>query len=222
VNVAEQPAATEARRGGPLASSIRGSGWVVALLLTIGSSRVIAAAGVPLAMGYVLQQRDWSKESVGLVQSAFMAGIGLAGLACSIGNLARWERILLWLPCLLSVPMIVLIPRVEGLALGMAMTACGFLIGLGLPVFVSTGQRLLPASTRVASSITMGVSWGIGGGIVAVVIGWCEQRGEFLGAFALFATAALMSCGLCSWISPPPASLPGRSDLWEASGERRL
>jgi len=180
-----------------------GGGWTVALLLTIGSSRVIAAAGVPLAMGYLLQQRDWSKESVGLVQSAFMAGIGLAGLACSIANVTRWERVLLWFPCLLSVPLIVAIPKLDGLVLGAAMTACGFSIGLGLPVFVSTGQRLLPASTRVASSITMGVSWGIGGGIVSLVIGWCEQRDAFLGAFGLFAVAALASCGFCYWIPKP-------------------
>ena len=61
-----------------------------------------------------------------------------------------------------------------------------------MPVYISYGQQLLPHGQRVASSITMGVSWGMSGSLVAAAV-WAFQRFDSLNhIFILFAIA----CGL--------------------------
>lgn len=180
------------------------------LLLAIGSLRIVAAAGVPIALGFVLAQRNWLKSDVGLVQSAFMAGIGAAGLICALSTSARWERRTLWLPSLLTVPILLILPRLDGPLLHFATLSTGFLLGLALPVLISTGQRMLPESPRVASSITMGVSWGIGGGIVSGIIDLCERWQAYDAAFAGFAVATTLSSLLCIALPSPAAVHPAR------------
>jgi FSR family fosmidomycin resistance protein-like MFS transporter len=64
---------------------------------------------------------------------------------------------------------------------------------------------MLPESPRVASSITMGVSWGIGGGIVSGIIDLCERWQSYDAAFAGFAVAATLSSVLCVALPSPAA-----------------
>lgn len=172
----------------------------MSLLLAIGSLRIVAAAGVPIAMGYLLAERDWLKSDVGLVQSSFMAGIGAAGFICALGSSSRWERRTLWLPSLLTVPILMVLPELHGFWLYVATLGTGFLLGLSLPVLISTGQRMLPESPRVASSITMGVSWGIGGGTVSGIIACGERWHSYHAAFVGFAVAATLSSILCMFL----------------------
>src|SRR6185503_11916764 len=76
----------------------------------------------------------------------------------------------------------------------------GLLLGISLPVLVSRGQELMPDSPRIASSITMGVSWGVGGGVVSIILFICKYGGRFEPAFAAFAVATLVSSVLCVWL----------------------
>ena len=76
-------------------------------------------------------------------------------------------------------------------------------MGIAQPVFISYGQQLFPESQRVASSITMGVSWGIGGAISAALIDLCRRRQSFDIAFVVFAGAVVLSSVL--WVMLPRA-----------------
>jgi FSR family fosmidomycin resistance protein-like MFS transporter len=84
----------------------------------------------------------------------------------------------------------------------------GLLLGISLPVLISFGQQLMPDSQRIASSITMGVSWGIGGGIVSLILYLCERGGHFEPAFPAFAVATLASSVLCIWLPVVSAGQP--------------
>jgi FSR family fosmidomycin resistance protein-like MFS transporter len=170
---------------------------VVWLLLSAGTLRVVAAAGAPIAVSYWLATKNSPKAEIGLVQSAFMAGIGLGGLVCAASVRPRTERLALWLIPLFSVPFLWAMPRLDGLALKGAAGASGLSLGIALPVFISYGQQLLPKSQRVASSLTMGVSWGMGGVLVAALIEVCDRRQSFDGAFVLFGIAVIGSSLLC-------------------------
>lgn len=170
---------------------------VVLLLILSGTLRVVAAAGIPNAISFWLAAKQFTKSEVGLVQSCFMAGIGLGGLLSALFVRPRTERLALWLIPSLSVPFIAMIPQLEGLALKGATGASGLLLGITLPVFISYGQQLIPESQRVASSITMGVSWGTGGAIVAALIELCDRRQSFDFAFIGFALAVIASSALC-------------------------
>jgi FSR family fosmidomycin resistance protein-like MFS transporter len=75
----------------------RGREVSVLLILVIGSLRIIAAAGVPVLVGYLLKSRGFSASSTGVVQSSFMLGIGLGSLTCATLLKPHHERTILWL-----------------------------------------------------------------------------------------------------------------------------
>ena len=74
------------------------------------------------------------------------------------------------------------------------MSAAG-LHGLGMPVFISYGQQLYPAGERIANSITMGVSWGVASGLVAVCMAILHWAGALPQSFLVFAAISAI-CGL--------------------------
>ena len=133
----------------------------------MGSLRIIAAAGVPILLGYLLNARNGTEVEIGFVQSAFMFGIGLGGLTCAALLRRHHERAILWLCPLLVTPVLLVLPWTSGWGLAGLASLSGLLLGISLPVLVSRGQELMPDSPRIASSITMGVSWGVGGA-------WCQ------------------------------------------------
>ncbi len=167
------------------------------LLLLAGASRVIAASGVPIALAYWLKSLKCSETEIGWMQSAFLGGIGLGGLLCAIIVRPRLERLVLWFVPLLSVPCLLAMPSLQGLWLSAASLATGLLLGMAQPVFISYGQQLFPETQRVASSITMGLSWGIGGAIAAALIDFCDRRQSFDIVFVAFAAAVVVSSVLC-------------------------
>jgi FSR family fosmidomycin resistance protein-like MFS transporter len=192
-----------------LRTLFRGREGPLLLVLVIGSLRIIAAAGVPVLIGYLLAAREASATETGIVQStftgivqsAFMFGIGLGSLASATLFKPRHERAILWLCPLLVTPVLLVIPIVDiwWLLMG-SVGLSGLLLGISLPVLISYGQQLMPDSQRIASSITMGVSWGIGGGIVSLILYLCQRQGHFEPAFPAFAVATLASSVLCIWL----------------------
>ena len=187
----------------PLRDMFAGRIAVTLLVLAIGSLRIVAASGVPLGLAYLLKARHGSYAEIGSVQSAFMFGIGAGGLACALFIGKHLERLTLWLLPLLVAPVIVAMPLIDGATLLAAAGMSGLLIGVGLPVLISYGQQLLPESQRVASSLTMGVSWGVGGAIVAGIMAVCDELRAFDAPFTVFAIAAGLSAVLCYWLPPP-------------------
>lgn len=192
--------AQERSRHVSLHGLFRGRAAVLALVLVVGSLRIIAAAGVPVVIGYVLTARGANASETGFVQSAFMFGIGLGGLACATLARPRHERTILWLCPLLVTPVVAVLPWLAGWLLTVATGLSGLLLGIALPVLISYGQQLMPDSQRIASSITMGVSWGVGGGVVSIILAIGKWTGHFEPAFLIFAAATALSSFLCIWL----------------------
>lgn len=189
-----------------LAQLFRGRKQSLLLVLVIGSLRIVAASGVPVMIGYLLAARNADATQTGIVQSAFMLGIGLGGLACAALLRAHHERLILWLCPLLVVPVLLAIPALGGAVLAAVVCLSGILLGVSLPVLISFGQQLMPGSPRIASSITMGVSWGVGGGIVSIILAACQFAGRFDIAFHVMAVAATASSVLCIWLPVLPTA----------------
>jgi FSR family fosmidomycin resistance protein-like MFS transporter len=217
-----QRQAKSAARTVPLRELMRGQVGSLSLVLVIGSLRIIAAGGVPLLVGYLLEQRGASAGETGQVQAAFMLGIGLGGLACATLVRHHHERVILWLCPLIVVPVLLAIPRLAGIPLAVGVCLSGLLLGISLPVLISYGQQLMPGSQRVASSITMGVSWGLGGAFVSLILLACQYAGRYEPAFVIFAIATTLSSILCIWLpaigaAPAPPALPESSIQTDAA-----
>ena len=204
-----------------LSQLFRGRVWPVTLVLIIGSLRIIAAAGVPILLGYLLEARRGTASDIGFVQSAFMLGIGLGGLTCATLLQRRHEKVILWVCPVLATPVLLVMPWTSGLALAGLACLSGLLLGVSLPVLISRGQELMPDSQRIASSITMGVSWGVGGGVVSIILVVCKSAGQFEPAFAAFAVATLASSVLCFWLPEVivvGTSVPTTLESWQEAG----
>lgn len=181
---------------------------LIGLLLAVGALRILPALGVPLALAYVLKSADASNAVIGAVQSAFMAGIGFGAMACAAFVKRAWERHVLWIFPLCTAPFLAAIVWASDWTLVGLVGLCGLLLGVTMPVYISYGQQLLPHGQRVASAITMGVSWGIGGAIVASALWFCLRSDSLSMIFGFFAIAALASSALCFLLPVPEATKP--------------
>jgi FSR family fosmidomycin resistance protein-like MFS transporter len=176
---------------------------LIALLLAVGALRILPALGVPLSLAYILKAADAPNAVIGAVQSAFMAGIGGGAIACAAFVRRDWERRVLWILPLAAAPVLASLSLVDGWTLVALVFTSGLLLGVTMPVYISYGQQLLPHGQRVASSITMGVSWGIGGGMVASAVWICTRYDSLTSIFGFFAVAALLSSALCCLLPIP-------------------
>lgn len=176
---------------------------LIGLLLAVGALRILPALGVPLALAYLLKSTDASNAVVGAVQSAFMAGIGFGAMACAAFVKRSWERNVLWIFPLGATPFLAAIVLASDWTLVGLVGTSGLLLGVTMPVYISYGQQLLPHGQRVASAITMGVSWGIGGGIVASALWVCLKTDSLPMIFGFFSLAALGSSLLCYFLPAP-------------------
>jgi FSR family fosmidomycin resistance protein-like MFS transporter len=183
---------------------IRARGAALALVLVIGVLRVLAVLGVPLGLAFLLKGEGRTNAEIGLPQTLFLAGVGGGSLVCALFVRRSGERRVLWLLPLLVVPLLWLVPRAgTGLMLLAELALAGLLLGATLPILVSYGQQLLPEGQRTASSITMGVTYGFGGMIVAMAMAVSSRLHWPELPFAAFAVACLLSSLLCAWLPDP-------------------
>jgi len=179
----------------PLRVALRGRSWGISLVLIIQTLRVITTMGIPLSLTFLLDQLGRSTGQIGFVSSMFMVGIGLGGVACALTVQRRYERRMLFvLPILVVAPLMLIpmwldsIPATSALVL-----VCGVCLGLVLPIMIGYGQQLIPSAQRLASSLTMGVSWGIGGTLLAGYLYLLKSSNTVASAFFAFALASVLS-----------------------------
>lgn len=188
---------------------IRGRRRALGLLLAIGVLRVMPVAGFPLAVAYLLKGRGASNAEIGVAQSVFLAAVGAGSLGCALFVKGHRERGALWLLPVLTAPFLLAGPSLGYVGLVACSGSAGVLLGAVMPILVGYGQRLLPEGQRVASSLTMGVTWGLGGIAVAGLIGVGNHLERPSLAFWAFAVAVVGSSLLCGWL-PHGKQEPGR------------
>ena len=188
--------ATKVQTGRP--QSVR---WPSLLLLVcIGTLRVMPAMGLPLVVAFVLKQQGENNALIGMYQSLFLAAIGSGGMASAVVVKPTNERQVLWImPILVSVGLFSF-PLLSQSAWWLAIVVSGFGLGCVFPVLIGFGQRLLPYGQRTASSLTMGVTWGVGSVFVACIIGGFKHFGHTPAACYLFAFGCFISSILCYWL----------------------
>lgn len=200
------------RAGAPSPTSLpallRGKGRGVGLMMAVGVLRVLPALGVPLALAYVLKVRGGSNAGIGLAQSVFLGGIGAGSLAGALFLRRARERTVLWLLPVLALPPLVACPAAGYAGMVACAAVVGALLGAVMPILIGYGQRLLRDGPRVASSLTMGVTWGFGGMAVAALMGGLNHAGRPELAFPAFAAALGASSALCAWLPEPDGPRP--------------
>ena len=184
-----------------LAEIFRGRRGVMFQLVAGGILRIIPALGIPLSLAYLLNPDRYTPGDIGLVQSVFMAGIGGGAIFCAVFARPAWEKLMLWLPALLAAPAVLFIGTVPYNGKIVLCFTAGCLLGIAMPVFISYAQQLLPRGQRVATSLTMGFSWGIASILVAITIRGFQHL-EMLDQVFWFFAAACIACSLLCYLLP--------------------
>ena len=192
----------------PLGQLLSGKKKVVALLVALGVLRVTPVLGVPLALAFAIKETGGANDDVGSAQSLFMAAIGAGSIACAaFANRSNERRAFCSLP-LAAAASLAVCPSAPSMLLFACVALSGFALGATLPLLVSCGQEILPQGQRVASGLTMGVTWGLASPLAAGTIELFDRLHRPADAFYVFAAVAAASSALC-------LELPGR----EASGD---
>lgn len=182
------------------------NGGPVSLLILIGTLRVVAASGVPLSLAFLLDPKGQNPTQASFSISAMYFGIG-AGGASTFFLKPMQERRVMWSLPICACPFLILIPFTGGYGMALIVGLSGFCLGVTLPILISYGQRLIPKGQRVASSLTMGVTWGAGGLMVPLVVHFLRDRNLEAMAFLLYGICALLSGLLCHGL--PKLGNPG-------------
>jgi len=143
-------------------------GLALALLL-VCSCRLVPNMGMSKVMSFTLADRGFDERTVGLVQSLFLVSASVGMTLMAVLFPAGWERRFMVACPLLGLPLL----AVWGWNGCPTWLLIGVLVPTGLvlwgttPTMVSYAQQLFPRGAGVASAMTMGLAWGVGGLIEA-------------------------------------------------------
>ena len=167
--------------------------WLVAL----GVLRVTPALGAPLALAFTIKEAGGTNADVGFAQSLFMGAIGAGNLACALFIRSHNERLAFWVLPLLSAGLLAICPWAGPMLASVCAAAAGLALGATLPLLISCGQQLLPRGQRIASGLTMGLTWGLAAPVAAGAIDLCERWRQPALSFYIFALIAAASSAMC-------------------------
>ena len=207
LSVARQQPAEPARPTAAQKTRIRPG--LLAILLAIGSLRITPALGVPFTLAFLLDASGAAGSTIGFIQSVFMAGIGMGAMGCAAFGRREYERGAIWLLPLCAAPLLIAMTWAQGWILAVLVWSAGLLLGFTMPIYISYGQQLIPQSQRVASSITMGVSWGLAGGFMMGTFEVFRSLDVLAWMFPLYAVMCITSSVLCRWLPVPEQTQSG-------------
>lgn len=174
-----------------------GSRWKLALLLlAVCSLRVVPNAGFTKALAFTLETRGFEANVIGNMQSLYLVSGSLGMLLVGSWFGHGFERASLIVGPLASIPPLVGLALPEcptGLILALLVPAGVILIGT-TPAMVAYAHQLFPRDAGMASALTMGLSWGISGLIVAELISWTvDHAGRPALLFLAFVPSLVLS-----------------------------
>jgi FSR family fosmidomycin resistance protein-like MFS transporter len=197
--------------GGGLADVLDGRGLAVTVLLAVATLRVVPALGIPLALAYLLAQQDMPLSTIGWTQSVFLWSGSLGVLACPLFTRPGRELSTLVGTSVAAAGCIVLLMWKHPVAYYVGLMGSGFFLQGGIPLLIAYSQRLLPRGRRLAASLTLGTSWGLGGVIVGGLKAWFDAAGrleEMLWILVPFALGAAVG----TWWLPRFTAKSAESD----------
>lgn len=157
----ETHSATEATRGSRARLAL--------FLLLVCALRVVPNAGMTKAIAFTLEARGFAADVIGDAQSLFLVSGSLGMLLVATHFNQGWERaLMIWSP-LAAVPLLIglTVPACPYWLMLTLLIPAGVILTGATPAMVSYSHQLFPRGTGMASALTMGLSWGISGLLVA-------------------------------------------------------
>ena len=184
-----------------------GERWPAAvLLLTVATLRVVPVLGVPYGLAFLLDQQSGSEVQIGTVQGLFLLSGGVGTLFSPMWARPGRELTALVGTVIAAAGCLALMAWGQAGIWYLGLVGSGFLLQGTIPIFIAYSQKLLPRGQRLAASLTLGASWGVGGLIVAGLKAYYAPQ-VMLWAMVPFALAAAVGSYLLPRL-PESAAAP--------------
>lgn len=184
--VAETPVPDGPRAS--LAGMLEGRTAFACFLLAVCSLRLVPNMAMDKLLSFMLAADGESPFTIGLVQSVFLVSASAGMLLMAYRFRTGWERtFLVWCP-ILGIPILFALGQADlprWLLLTLLVPA-GLILWGTTPVMVSYAHQQFPRGAGLASALTMGLSWGVGGLIQARITSTFVDSGAAHGAFHAF------------------------------------
>lgn len=188
-----------------LSETLEGRGGFAIVLLVACSLRLVPNMAMDKILAFTLSKPHWgyTEAQIGMVQSIFLIAASVGMFFMVFRFRSGWEKGFMVGCPLLSIPLMLILawescpPWLMFTTLALA----GMLLWGTSPAMVSYAQHQFPKGAGLASALTMGMSWGIGGLIQAPVTSYFEKAGTPQLAFAAF-IPCLLAAGLIAMCMP--------------------
>lgn len=185
------------------AGMMQGRIGLAAALLVVCSLRLVPNMAMAKVLSFEMARRGYGEFATGLSQSLFLASASAGMMAMAWKFRTGWEQRFMVYSPLAGIPLLFLmgwssVPQWMFLAL---LVPTGMVLWGTTPAMVSYGQQLFPYGTGLASAITMGLSWGLGGLIQAPVTAYFQNAGVPQQAYHAF-ILPLLCAALGAWLLP--------------------
>ena len=204
-----------------LAEMLQGREKLAIAVLFICSFRLVPNMAMDKVVSFVMDQHHHDRLRTGLVQSMFLisASVGMFLMATLFRS--GWERRFMILCPLAGIPLLIVMGW-EGCPTWLfvsLLVPTGLVLWGTTPAMVSYGQQAFPKGRGLASAITMGLSWGLGGLIQAPITAHYRTTGMPQQALLVFVPfLALAACG--AWFLPAAANSPCNTKLEDGSPQQ--
>lgn len=171
-----------------LTRTLEGRGRFAAMLLLVCSLRLVPNMAMDKILAFTLSQPKWgySEAEIGLAQAVFLIAASVGMFLMFFQFRSGWEKAFM-IACPLSSIPLMLILSWEGCPAWLLFTSLalsGAILWGTSPAMVSYAQQQFPKGAGLASALTMGMSWGIGGLIQAPITSYFQKAGTPQLAFA--------------------------------------
>jgi len=190
---------TDRARTASLVEAFEGAQRPMALLFAITVMREFTRLAVATFLPIVLAMQGRSLLAGGVTLSLFSLAGALGGMVGGVLSDTWGRKSIIAVSGLLCVPLLYGVFHTDGLlALGCLMLAAGTLSGAN-SVIIALAQELVPTRAGTASSVVMGLGWGVAG---ILLIGF-GSLAEVIGvprALDIAITLPLLAFGLSLWL----------------------
>jgi FSR family fosmidomycin resistance protein-like MFS transporter len=200
-----------------LSETLEGKIGLAFMLLMICSFRLVPNMGMGKVLAFALEQQGKDTSMIGMIQSLFLISASVGMFVMAFRFRPGLERaFMIWCP-LIGVPFMVVLgwqDCPQWLFIG-TLIPTGMVLWGTSPAMVSYAQQLFPRGAGLASAITMGFSWGIGGLIQAPITAYFHHTGMPRQAYFAFIPCLILASLGAKFILPVITESQG--DLDEAN-----
>jgi len=180
-----------------LSETLDGRGGFAIVLLITCSLRLVPNMAMDKILAFTLDQPQWgySEAETGLAQSVFLIAASVGMFFMVFRFRPGWEKAFMVGCPLVGIPLMLVLAW-EGCPpwlLFLTLALSGIVLWGTSPAMVSYAQQQFPKGAGLASALTMGMSWGIGGLIQAPITSYFEKAGTPQLAFAACIPCLLVS-----------------------------